>query len=123
MHATVQNWSRRVTKRLTVEDGPIHGDTVARIQVDAIHLEYTDNGSGLNVKASLHGPVLREDGTPHPNRRVMHIVWNVLAEGGWLRELIDEHTPTDYLRTTDMTADPDVPGLERVVFAVWGDPA
>ena len=100
MQATVQHSTRRVTKKLTVEDGPIHADAYTRIKVDAIGLDYADNGSGLNVKAYLHGPVLRKDGTPNPTRRVMHIVWNALAEGGWLRELIDEHTPPEFLPNT-----------------------
>ena len=97
MQATVQHSTRRVTKKLTVEDGPIHADADTQIKVDVIVLTYADHGAGLNVKASLHGPVLREDGTPNPTRRAAHTVWNALAEGGWLRELIDEHTPPEFL--------------------------
>lgn len=97
MQAKVQHRTRRVTKMLTVDDGPTNADADTRIKVDAIGLDYTDYGPGLNVKASLYGSVLREDGTPNPNRRDMHIVWNAFAEGGWLRELIDEHTPPEFL--------------------------
>ena len=97
MQATVQHSTRRVTKMLDVEDGPTHADDDTRIKVDAIHLDYIDNGHGLNVRGSIHGPVLRKDGAPHPTRRAMHIVWNALAEGGWLRELIDEHAPPEFL--------------------------
>ena len=97
MHATVQHSRRRATKRLTVDDGPTHDDADTQIKVDAIGLDYADNGSGLNVKAYLHGPVLRKDGTPNPKLRATHAVGNALAEGGWLRELIDEHTPTEFL--------------------------
>lgn len=100
MHATVQHSTRRATKRLTVDDGPTHDDADTQIKVDAIGLDYADNGSGLNVKAYLHGPVLRKDGTPYPKRRSVHTVWNALAEGGWLRELIDEHAPPEFLPNT-----------------------
>lgn len=97
MHVTVRGGTRRVTKMVTVDDGPIHDDADTQIKVDGIHLDCTDNGSGLNVKAYLHGPVLDKDGTPNPTRRAAHTVWNALAEGGWLRELIDEHTPPEFL--------------------------
>lgn len=97
MHATVSHWSRRVTNTFTVDDGPIHDDADTQIKVDAIHLDYTDDGHGLNVKAALYGPVLDKDGTPNLTRRVRHTVWNALGEGGWLRELIDEHTPPEFL--------------------------
>ena len=101
MHATVHHCSRRVVKMLAVDDGPIYGDADTRIKVDVIVLTYADHGAGLNVKASLHGPVLDKDDTPNPTRRAAHTVWNTvwnaLAEGGWLRELIDEHTPPEFL--------------------------
>ena len=100
MHATVQHSTRKVTKMLGVEDGPTHADAYTQIKVEAIGLTYADNGYGLNVKAYLHGPVLRKDGTPYPRRRSIHTVWNALAGGGWLRELIDEHTPPEFLPDT-----------------------
>lgn len=99
MQATVQHSTCRVVKRLTVDDGPINddADTDTRIKVEEIGLDYADHGSGVNVKAYLHGSVLDKDGTPNPKLRATHAVGNALAEGGWLRELIDEHTPPEFL--------------------------